>query len=292
MFGMRCIRYMKFEHARKSLRDGLFKVSRISEFNDPSECRVRFVNSGEVPALRKYIHKNFSRLQSECIRRSNSNTPESQSLFTETFIYNEMLASYKRHSNVYHVSSFENLILLICFVKEKGLKEYADTLFWSHYADSGKGVRITFDLELRPMPGLYYMKEVKYEDEVPAFDLTSFDTWMQGAQFNKYISESVCTKGSAWSYENEIRMIIPRKHPIEQIGTKHIQKKVVNGEQLEFVGIDQSLIKRVDFGPRVTPEDALCFVTEVRALHDASHIHFFNTCFNESKYAYDYVRMP
>ena len=289
---MRCIRYMKFEHARKSLRDGLFKVSRISEFNDPSECRVRFVNSGEVPALRKYIRKNFSRLQSECIRRSNANTPESQSLFTETFIYNEMLASYKRHSNVYHVSSFENLILLICFVKERGLKEYADTLFWSHYADSGKGVRITFDLELRPKPGLYYMKDVKYKDEVPAFDLTSFDTWMQGEQFNKYIGESVCTKGSAWSYENEIRMIIPRKHPIKQIGTKHIQKRVVDGEQLEFVVIVLSLIKLVDFGQRVTPEDIHRFITEVSALQDSLHIHFYKTRFKESKYAYDYVRMP
>ena len=78
-----CFRYMKFEYAQQSLQDNLFKVSKLSEFNDPSECRVRLFNSGEVNALRNYIHNNYSRLQTECIRRSNSYTPESQSIYTE-----------------------------------------------------------------------------------------------------------------------------------------------------------------------------------------------------------------
>ena len=77
---MRYHRYMKFERARMSLCDNLFKVSVMSEFNDPSECRARFVASGDVPALHKYIHEI---MKVECVRRMNAFTPETQAILTE-----------------------------------------------------------------------------------------------------------------------------------------------------------------------------------------------------------------
>ena len=288
---MRCFRYMKFEHARQSLRDNLFKVSRLSEFNDPSECRIRLEHSSSVPALRKYIRENLVRLQSEFMRLYADITPDARKRFSEDFIYCAFLASVRQYTSTHSMRLFDDLIMLMCLVKECGLKINADTLFWSHYADSGRGVRITFDLEMRPKSGFYYMREVNYCEDIPAFDVTTFDKWMQGGPFEKYLEEIVCTKGAAWSYENEVRMIIPRKHSVNRPGLSCIQSKEINGERVEFVGIGYEAIKRVDFGPRVNHDEAMAMIDEVKSIPSASHVLFYETCFHESRYAYCYKRI-
>lgn len=288
---MRCLRYMTFRHAQASLHDGLFKVSRLSEFNDPAECRVRFINSGEVPALRNYVHDNFDRLKLKCIQMTESFSQESQDRFTEDYIYESYLSSCKRVDQPYEIETFGNIILIMCLVKERGLKAASDTLFWSHYGDSGKGVRITFDFEEKHKYGVYYLKDVDYAEEVPSFDLSSFDVWMQGTAFMNYIEQVVTTKGSAWSYENEVRMIVPIKHPMNQFGFSHIHTKIENGRELLFVGIDHSEIRRVDFGPRVTDKEVLSFVNESNARQETMHIHWFKTEFDPKRYSYAYRRI-
>ena len=283
---MRCLRYMNFEHAAQSLQDNFFKVNCLSQFNDPFECRARFINSGDVPALRKFVHMNFARLQSEAIRQTNSYTPDAQRRFTENLIFETYLDSVKKHSP--SASEFDNIILVMCLVNEKGLRTSSDILFWSHYANSGKGVRITFDLEMTPYASIYYMKKVKYSDLIPSFDMSLFEEWMKGNDFEKYISDIVTTKGTAWSYENEVRMFIPRNLPVR---FQYISSREVNGAMLQFVKIGYDVIRRVDFGPRCDPEAANSLISELQRNPDAKHIHFFKTTFHPQKYAYCYNRI-
>ena len=288
---MRYFRYMKLEHALEGLNDGHFKVSRLSDFNDPAECRVRFFNSGDVPALRKYVHENYSRLRFGCIQSTSSYTPDEQDRFSEDFIYDQYLESSTKHEQANDLQTFDNIILVMCLVKEKGLKAGSDTLFWGHYGDSGRGARITFDLEEKPRCGLYYLKDVDYADSVPAFDLSSFDIWMKGPAFEKYIGKIASTKGLAWSYENETRMFIPRRNPLTSLGVQHIFAKTIKGKRMYFVGIEPGVIKRVDFGPRVSNEDAEDIADGYRAKQETAHIHWFKTEFDPERYSYVYRRI-
>lgn len=283
---MRCYRYMKFEHAVQSLQDNFFKVNRLSQFNDPFECRARFINSCDVPALRKFVHMNFARLKSEAIRQTNSYTPDAQQRFTENLIFERYLDSVKKHSPP--VSEFDNIILVMCLVNEKGLRSNSDILFWSHYADSGKGIRITFDLEMTPAASVYYMKKVRYSDFIPTFDMSLFEEWLQGDDFKNFISDTVTTKGSAWNYENEVRMIIPLNLPVS---FQYITSREVNGAVLQFVKIGYDAIRRVDFGPRCNSAEANSLINDLKSNTDTKHIHFFKTTFHPEKYAYCYERV-
>jgi hypothetical protein len=44
---MRYCRYLKFDYAEESLWTGLYKVSHPSEFNDPFECRGKYIDFEE-----------------------------------------------------------------------------------------------------------------------------------------------------------------------------------------------------------------------------------------------------
>ncbi len=126
------------------MRDNFFRVSGPLDFNDPFECRGCYHHFDEV--LRKYVHQNFERLRFESIRRTNSTTPELQARFTEEFLFETYFDSASRSLDSSWINAVNKTVLMLCFVKERGLKAASDVLFWSHYADSGKGVRIVFDL--------------------------------------------------------------------------------------------------------------------------------------------------
>lgn len=278
---------MKFEYARLSLRDNLFKISTTTEFNDPSECRARFAASGDVPALHKFIHDNYDRLKVDSIRHMNSYTPEAQAILTEDTIYKWYLETVIRPDKVCEVEKFDNLIFVMSLVKEKGLKTDADTLMWSHYADNGRGVRVTFDFPPRGL--FYYTKEVNYAGNVPCFDVSSFDVWMKGESFERYIEKIVCTKGLAWAYENEARMIVPCKLPV--IGQEHVLSKTVSGTIIKYVCIEYGAIRRVDFGPCVGMNEANGLISDLRQDERTSHIEYFKVDFDPEKYRYKYRRI-
>lgn len=288
---MRCCRYMKFEYAAESLRSNLFKVAEPLDFNDPFECRGNYKNFDGV--LRKYVHNNYERLRFEAISRSGSTTPESQSRFTEEFLFDTYFNTVSRVADSSSLKAINETVLMMCFVKERGLKPTSDVLFWSHYADAGKGMRITFDLKERVREGIYYMKEVEYLDNVPGFDCCKMQTWMQGAAFNNYVERLSHVKGKAWNYENEIRMIIPRHIPNEakRIPFEHLRKSVINGVKHYFVSIDYDAIRRVDFGPRADSVQVSRLIAELKTRGNTGHITFWQAELKPGCYTYDYRRV-
>lgn len=288
---MRCYRYMKFDRAEQSLKTQFFKVSRPSDFNDPFECRGRIVNV-EVP-LRKYVHENLERLRNEAIVKSmaaGTIRAEEQSVFTEEILFQQYVETTKREIDDESLRVADTLLLMMCLVLEKGLKPDSDVLFWSHYADAGQGVRVTLDLPKKSRA--HYMCPVDYSKELPIFDAAEMDGWMKGEKFKSFIERLTHTKGEAWKYEHEIRMIIPRNLPYAlPDNKKHVRQIIVKGRPLEFVRVDPSVVRRVDFGPRVDKAKAAKLVCDLRKSSEYSHVHFFETMFDDAKYAYQYKRV-
>jgi len=287
---MRLYRYMKFEHAAQSLRDGFFKLGQPSKFNDPFECRGRFINM-DVP-LRKHIHADYERLRFECIRRTNANTQELQARFTEDYIYETYFGSVDKLMGNSWLDAVDATVFMICFVNAKGFKQHSDVLFWSHYANAGDGVRITFDLEKKPDRGIYYMKDVEYTDDIPIFDCSKMEGWLKGPEFQDYIERLSHTKGKAWEYENEVRMIYPRRLPfVLPNGVKHVRERVIGGQTLYFAKIGFDAISRIDYGPKVDKPLAAKVIAELRGRGETAHIHHFETLFDANKYVYTYKRV-
>lgn len=282
---------MKFDYAEASLTDNFFKVSGPLDFNDPFECRGHYLHFDE--ALRKYVHQNFERLRFESILRTNSTTPEQQARFTEDFLFETYFDSASRSLDSSWIKAVNETVLMLCFVKERRLKAFSDVLFWSHYADSGKGVRIVFDMPERPRGGIYYMKEVEYCDKVPVFDCRKMDSWLHGKEFQNYLERASHLKGKPWEYENEIRMIIPRYIPraLKRMPFEHLLRREHDGDVNWFVRLDYDVIKRVDFGPRVDLLRASRLIADLRKKKEASHIGFCETHLKSGEYLYTYRKV-
>ena len=116
---------------------------------------------------------------------------------------------------------------------------------------------------------------------------------MQGSEFSDYVERLSHVKGRAWSYENEIRMIIPRHVPQSamRISMQYLVPKSGNGKMNWFVRIGYGDIKRVDFGPRVNREQARLLINELKQLKDAAHIGFYEALLKAGEYAYTYRKV-
>lgn len=288
---MRCCRYMKFEHAAESLRDCFFKVSGPLEFNDPFECRGRYVNFDGV--LHQYIHDNFERLRFEAILRTRSTTPEQQDRFTEQYFFKLYFDAATKTFDGSWAKTVNDTVRMLCLVKEQGLTSKSDVLFWSHYADAGKGVRIIFDLKSKPKGGVYYMKDVEYLDKIPVFDCRKMEYWMQGDEFKNYLERLAHVKGKAWEYENEIRMIIPRRIPeqMKRVPFAHLCPREKDGVTHYFVRINYDAIRRIDFGPHVDLKQAARLIEDLKHEKGTGHIAFWQATLGSGSYTYIYQKV-
>jgi hypothetical protein len=83
-------------------------------------------------------------------------------------------------------------------------------------------------------------------------------------------------KGRPWEYENEIRMIIPRRIPkqMKRLPFTHLCPREKDGVTHYFVRIGYDAIRRIDFGPRVDLEQAYGLIDDLRHNKEAGHIKF------------------
>ena len=282
---------MKFEHAAESLRTGFYKVSHPSQFNDPFECRGNYTNFDE--AVRRYVHKNFERLKFEAIRNTNSNTVADQERFTEDFICEVFRQAMADEVNASWLGAIDQTMYIMCFVKERKLTATSDVLFWSHYADSGKGMRITFDMPEAGDDSPYYVREVTYEDKIPEFDCRCMKELFKGAEIVDYLDRLSYTKGSAWSYENEVRMFVPSNlAERDWNGRKYLLKRQSKeGREIDMLRLGHYYTRRVDLGPRVDPECAQRLIDELRTVDETRHIAFWQAKLKPGAYAYTYRKV-
>jgi Tfp pilus assembly protein PilF len=75
-------------------------------------------------------------------------------------------------------------------IAKEGKNIYENTLLWSHYADSHKGICIEYEYKLNRENKTAYLHKVKYQEEV---------------QFDE-VADSFKIKAIDWQYENEVRL--------------------------------------------------------------------------------------
>ena len=118
-------------------------------------------------------------------------------------------------------SNFNNFGKSLDFLKSSVLKQGIFStsqspyiqLQWVHYAQNDTGFCVEYDLdELKAKnPNIYDVIEVTYLDNPQDLEFSDFEWNSQSADsHSKFLKKTIGTKGLAWQYEQEIRIISPK----------------------------------------------------------------------------------
>jgi hypothetical protein len=213
-------RYLK-SHALETIRDGLLKVSRLSEFNDPFEGMFGMPESFSAKEAKAYVEKEIKRPSIECSPRLYGLKPHLPSI-TRAYVVGyprkrqEMLQAWSKGR--------DEFIHVVCFTSSK-VSVRDEIVMWSHYADNHRGVRLGF--EITPVKTrTYALEAVSYTDERIQIAL---DEEPDATGKKMYAAHK--TKSKAWEYEAEYRLLIHRERP-EVLGFRY----------------SKSWLRSVDFG--------------------------------------------
>jgi len=174
--------------ALTNLKSQVVYFSSPLNFNDPFDCatelKYRDPHEDELPFMLDFIRKESA---------NNPGVPNIDDMPKES---------------VMRVASTLIKLLLKDSKKElfksKGVCCFSENndnlLMWSHYASSAKGFCLEFDTSCDPFKGVW---KVDYPEKPPKLDYNKIAT-----QGRKYLINSLlCTKSTAWSYEEEWRAI-------------------------------------------------------------------------------------
>ncbi len=242
------------------LLKGIVKFTPISELNDPSELVPR-MNIDEVKAslsrLRKYGYseQDITRLrqQGNLLQRlapqlqaiKVPRTQEAANAVVRSSFYDSIDILEQRLSET--AQEMSSKVGLFC------LSQRYDALpMWAHYANNAKGLAVEFrDLETvftgddtgvlsEPVP-------VRYEQE------------KQGVTFDPKSHESLFfTKFQDWSYEQEVRIVLP---------LAECQQHISSTSTLHFQEIPHACIARLIIGWNMKPDKAALLLSCVRAIN-------------------------
>jgi hypothetical protein len=191
------------------LRDARLLLSPPAAFNDPFELSPKYVriepltDEWGAEMLGEHFDEYYER-----IGRFHGRSKEEERKYCFTNmdkIVEELRAKSPENANnikedfLQHSS---NIWTLGCFSKTA-----RSVLMWSHYAKKHTGMVIGFDTNHKPfnMPGFLDLIHVKYRKERPIFiHGRSMET------FEKSLRRVVGTKSKDWSYEREVRVLVPR----------------------------------------------------------------------------------
>lgn len=185
--------YTSFENAVKIIATGKLRYSRLNGLNDINEAhRVECLDT--------------------CGRVSSSD-------------YDQSFACISRGVISRALRNFRQISLSMDKEEKPG---FAILPMWGHYAQKGKGVCLVFDkkkLLSKLLPGEY--GEVKYDSQAGnSLIMQRVDTV---SKYTKYIDdhkpELFFTKDSAWSYEQEFRIV--KKYRCSQEGYLNIRESLM-----------------------------------------------------------------
>lgn len=283
---MLCYRYMNFQNAKWSLEDGWFKTSRPSEFNDPFDCRANIKGVPSERVLKEYVDLNFKRLRERIllINPALANVNIGRGLILEKLRHR---TDWADEVMTELLEGCDAVARIICFSCAAVKDEHSDNLMWGHYADKGAGVRIGFDLDDLKNTGCYLFDRVHYDKVMPTFDLSKLKKWpKEGVSEPEFLFKCMYTKDSSWEYEDEVRMIIPRNHPMHPW---MFQERLIEGKKLDFFHLPYSAIRSVDFGVRADIGQCKKLVASIRSNDKARHISFKRATLCDDIYGYRFV---
>ena len=277
-------RYFK-SHALDALRDQRLRVSKVSSFNDPFECMYAATgNMTEEKAARYYADRcedpNFrdealsaafpNLIIPENAKRQFLNDRRGQ-VAKELVEKFEML---KTASAAERESIIDATLRVACFSAEDA-DPGDEILMWSHYSNSNRGVRV--GLEMPVHTARFKIVPIEYQRGRVEYDMSenAFDSVIQDA-----LKRSTRTKSAAWAYEREYRlMTTPRQCVVDKLG---------DGTVGEFVPIETTWVRRVDFGTRIDEDEKQGILS--LAAQRYPHVECFQAKYHATDYSLEYER--
>ena len=247
----------------KSIAEGCFRLSRPSSFNDPFDCDGRAdglcgINPKYIVGEDAYaqMRKTPLGLIGICELRSVTKQQWDSPMFVD------------------------NIARIMCFTRETAsIKSHM--LFWSHYANNGRGIRIHFNIP-RQVKDVYEIRKVKYVDTLPRCNLDKISRMDRDPEAIAFCDNRIWTKGTAWACEKEyrLRMFVTARDP------NFVKVDKASGNM--FLQIPAEWISCVDLGPRSELTILKPFIKELKADKRFTHIQFRHASKDPDRYRYLY----
>ncbi len=182
-----------------------------------------------------------------------------------------------RHKMREDFSRLKQSVFVCCFSKRND-----SILMWAHYADEFKGVCIEW-----PASGMgESLSEIRYSERKPHFDiykavgvvlaesLSGKTPDLDNPIFKKMSMEMLTTKGSNWSYENEMRWIVDKNNLSSAVFENM-------GEGMVLRDLGSFTPTRVYLGARISEEDE----RDIRSLAEKIGCRVVKTAASEERFA-------
>ncbi|WP_397382896.1 DUF2971 domain-containing protein [Prosthecobacter sp.] len=213
-----------------TIKDGLLKVSRLSEFNDPFEGMFSMPETISAAQMRQYVRAGredprvaFSPTLAEIKCSESEMTRGIKQRYPE--IRRQRLVDLDR--------ARDDLFLAASFSDTSQIDPTNEILLWSHYANSHRGVRLGFEINDRDARS-YKLENVVYDSKRITIELAG-----DPDKNAKLLLKAYMRKSEAWSYEKELRLFLR---------LDRCESKIVAGKSLYFFRYPQAWISSVDFG--------------------------------------------
>ena len=189
----------------------------------------------------------------------------------------QVLPTLNRHVEAALHSTLPRLIGILCLSRSA-----KNLLMWSHYTDSHQGAMLEFDdghktfkRRRSSSDEFGFLRRVSYSESRP--ELSSRNDY-EGA-----FVDLALTKGLEWSYEQEVRLLLPLENADRALDT--------HSDKVHLIGIPSDALKSITFGCRASES----FVAEVvDALHigdPASHVDLKRSVIDPTQYTLNYVAL-
>lgn len=237
-------KYVSAKAAKRILDKCEIKWSSPLLFNDPFDCQIVFqddIGDGKeyiektVDAIFDKPHRSFIDWMLGDSRLVSESTAEGQRGHIKIM---EILTNIATERRIFCVSEEKN-----------------DLLMWSHYAREHKGAVIKFRCIPEKDTGLCVAEPVKYSKHIPVLPLEDYIDLIHGPLedrwriADKILGMKLLTKGVAWEYEKEWRVIV------EQQGE----------EDYEFRGIFEEELEAIYLGCRMSCDDKKKLLATIKA---------------------------
>ncbi len=271
-------RYFSDEYAVKTLQNLLFKVSNPNELNDPFENSPYF-KKHEEQEWKSYLTKG-STIEDYYKRTHHQlgiKTIEEFRKKWEAGICQNILAGFMQVDDRETLDSvkddFSKKNRILCVNNATAIEAHGDILMWSHYANSHKGVKISFDTGKIGWDDLNITRVEYLEDRV-MLDPIKVDK--QDPTVMDDIKRALIVKSQGWNYEQEYRWFIPI--PMCELDDE---------KSIHFVKIPAEAIISVDIGVEALPKIKER-VMDLMKGNDFSHIKIRHAKLHETRFALNY----
>jgi len=150
-------------------------------------------------------------------------------------------------------------------------------LMWSHYSESHKGFLIEFeqnadffDQRINKIDTIRKLKKVDYVNKRPQIDkLFKSEKVEQDDYLEEIMNLFFLTKSDVWSYEKEMRIVLPLENSNKTVG-------LPNGEKIYLINIPADIIKSVVFGSQIE-ESVENTISEILTRNEFKHVNIFRS---------------